>query len=129
MWQNVVHQHEVLVCISKRCGPMCGRLRCDMMIISSVTRLGNFWKFLATNKITKVAQIFGYFWGCVKNIILSKNCRENVMGHFCIIWATFYSKVWSHWSSVVAAWSPVIREKRNVYLTTTWCTGELRVLV
>ena len=33
---------------------------------SSVTRFGNFWNFLATNFIIKVAQIVWCFWAVVK---------------------------------------------------------------
>ena len=35
---------------------------------SSVARLDDFWNFLATNFITKVAQMFGDFWAVVKTI-------------------------------------------------------------
>ena len=33
----------------------------------SVTRLGDFWNFLATNFVTKVAQMFCNFMGSCKN--------------------------------------------------------------
>ena len=35
--------------------------------MSSVTRLGNFCNFLATNFVTKVAQMFGDFSGSCEN--------------------------------------------------------------
>ena len=35
---------------------------------NSVTRLDNFWKFLATNFLTKVAQLFGDFWGLFEKL-------------------------------------------------------------
>ena len=37
---------------------------------TSVTRLGNFWNFMAINYITKVAQMFGDFLVVVKTIAL-----------------------------------------------------------
>ena len=36
-----------------------------MSKLASVTRLGDFWKFLATNFLIKVAQIFCNFVGCL----------------------------------------------------------------
>ena len=49
----------------------------------SVTRLGNFWKFLARNVITKVQQIFGGFMGYFEaHHILSKNLCD----HFLKLW-------------------------------------------
>ena len=32
-------------------------------VVNSVTRLGDFWKFLVTNFITKVAKVLGDFLG------------------------------------------------------------------
>ena len=37
---------------------------------SSVIRLGDFWKFLVTNSLSKVAQMFGHFWGIFKTSLL-----------------------------------------------------------
>ena len=64
---------------------------------SSVIRLGDFWKFLSTNFITKVAQIFGGFWAILKNVTFFE---ENLMWlhYFLNISATFNSYIWSHWS-------------------------------
>ena len=63
----------------------------------SVTRLGDFWKFLATNILTKVAQIFGNFLGCCeKHYFVSKNCCGSFLGRVWKNWATFYSNIWSH---------------------------------
>ena len=35
---------------------------------TSVTRLGNFQKFLVANYPTKVAQMYGDFWAILENI-------------------------------------------------------------
>ena len=34
--------------------------------VSSVPKLGDFWKFLVTNYLSKVAKMFGDFWGILK---------------------------------------------------------------
>ena len=68
-----------------------------MLTIPSVTRLGNFLKFSATNFLTKVAQIFGNFLGCCeKHYFISKNYCGSFLGIVWKIWATFYSNIWSH---------------------------------
>ena len=36
--------------------------------VDSVTRLGDFQKFLVTNYPTKVAQMYGYVWAILENI-------------------------------------------------------------
>ena len=57
------------------------------MIMSSVTRLGGFWNFLATNFITKVAQMFGDFLGsCEKHCFL----KSNLIGYF---WGNFWKNL------------------------------------
>ena len=53
-------------------------------IFSSVTRLGDFWKFLATNVLTKV----GYFEDVIFQVKTS-------VANF---WAIFYFSILSHWS-------------------------------
>ena len=59
-------------------------------LIISVTRLGDFWKFLATNFLTKVTQIFGNFLGyCEKHYFVSKNSCGSFWGIIWKIWATF----------------------------------------
>ena len=56
----------------------------------SVTRLGAFWKFLATYFLTKVAQIIGYYLGyCGKQYCLSKKCCGSFLDIVWKIWATF----------------------------------------
>ena len=58
-------------------------------------QIGQFWKFLATNFITKVGKMFGDFFGYIeKHHFLS----ETSCGYFWKDWATFYSYIWSHCS-------------------------------
>ena len=72
-------------------------------VIGSATRLGDFWKLLATYFIAKVAQIFGKLIGLFeKHHGYSKNCCACIFATFEEIWATFYSTVWSHWDSEAA---------------------------
>ena len=53
---------------------------------ASVTRLGHFWKFLVTNFVGKVSQIFGDFPGYFeKGHILSKNCCGQVLGRIGLL--------------------------------------------
>ena len=54
----------------------------DHWLVFSVTRLGDFWNFLATNFLTKIAKIFVDLWGCFKNFSFtySKNCRVYLHG-------------------------------------------------
>ena len=67
--------------------------------MTSGTRLGDFWKLLATNFLTKVAQIFGNFLGyCEKHYSVSKNCCGSFLDIVWEIWTTFYSNIWSHWT-------------------------------
>ena len=50
---------------------------------NSVTRLGDFWNFLAINFVTKVAQMFGEFLGsCENHRILSQPGEAT----FCATW-------------------------------------------
>ena len=48
---------------------------------SSVTKLGDFWKFKVSNYYSKVAQMFGDFGGILKQQNLGKNFR----GYFLLI--------------------------------------------
>ena len=55
--------------------------------VISVTRLGNFFIFLAINFITKVAQMFGDFLGsCEKHCFL----KSNLIGYF---WGNFWKNL------------------------------------
>ena len=36
---------------------------------ASVTRLGDFWEFLALKNLTKVAQIFSDFWDILHHLV------------------------------------------------------------
>ena len=56
---------------------------------SSVTRFGNFWNFLATNFIIKVAQIVWCFWAVVK--LFKSNWLGYFLGNFWKTCATFIS--------------------------------------
>ena len=62
-------------------------------LTTSVTRLGDFWKFFATNVILKLAQIsvqlFGGFW--ITSLLFWFH-----LDIYWKIWVTFYSTIWSH---------------------------------
>ena len=68
---------------------------CDM---GSVIRLGEFWKFLLTIFLAKVAQkaanFLGYF---VKPLSYVNTVVATFLVIFGNIWSTFYSNIWSHW--------------------------------
>ena len=65
---------------------------------SSVTRLGEFWKFWVIF-LTKVAQIIGNVLGYfVKPHSYVKTVVATFWATFGNIWATFYSNNWSHCS-------------------------------
>ena len=58
-----------------------------------MTRLGDFWKFLATNFLTYKSS---------PNILRLCDYLQQITFHkrTCLIWhlwATFYSKIWTHW--------------------------------
>ena len=53
-------------------------------------QIGRFGKFLATNFLSKVAQMFGGSLGNLKTIIFKLNCTGLFLGNF--------SNIWSHWS-------------------------------
>ena len=76
---------------------------------SSVTRLGDFWKFLVTNFGTKVAQIF------VKHLYKFEKgtqVKPSVVAFGQLLeknWATIYSNVWSHcWVTSPFSVTPII---------------------
>ena len=46
-----------------------------VLVLAIVTRLGDFWNFLSTDFITKVAQMFGGFLG-----ICEKHCFSSQTG-------------------------------------------------
>ena len=60
----------------------------------SVTRLGYFWKFFMTNFRSHVTQIFGHFYGFMKNVTFELKTAVTTFGQN---WATFYCNIWSHW--------------------------------
>ena len=67
-----------------------GRVR-SPKINSSVTRFANFWKFWATNLLTRVAQIFGDFWAFKKQKYLSKKCSEYAFGQLSEIFGDLWA--------------------------------------
>ena len=61
---------------------------------TSVTRLGEFWNFLVTNFITKVAQMFGDILGsCENHRFLSRTGEATFWAFFGKTWATFSFKI------------------------------------
>ena len=64
----------------------------------SVTKLGDFWKFLSTNLFTKVAQkdwwLLGYF---EIDLFMLKLPWMLFWQHWEIFGQLFYSNTWSHW--------------------------------
>ena len=68
--------------------------------IDSVTRLGNFGKFLVTSFLSRVAQLFGDYLDHFKNgTLFNDNHCGNLFGNFKKIWATFNFNNWPHWPS------------------------------
>ena len=66
--------------------------------VISVTRLGQFWKFLATFLLTKVAQkicqFLGYFW---KRSLFVNAAVVSIFGQLSVtVGPHFYSNIWSH---------------------------------
>ena len=63
-----------------------------------MTRLGDFWKFLATKFLAKEAQIIcnflGYFEIPHSHV---KTALATFWATFGKFRATFYSNIWSHW--------------------------------
>ena len=65
--------------------------------LSNVSRLGNFWKFLVKNILTKVAKIYGAYWAILKHYFWSKNECDYFWQTGGNIWATCYFNIWSRW--------------------------------
>ena len=72
----------------------CFEFRVEGWVASSVTRLGDFWKFLATNSLTKLAQKDCWLLGLLIKVkllwILFRQLLET-------IGQLFKSSSWSHW--------------------------------
>ena len=64
-----------------------------------MTRLSDFWKFLATNLLTKVAE---NDWAILNRSIQVKTAVDIILANFGNIYATFFSNIWSHWASADA---------------------------
>ena len=71
--------------------------RSSSLVLSSVTRLGDFLKFLAAKCLAKEAQMMCNFLGNFEKL--------NSLATFWVtlgkFWATFYSNIWSHWTLFV----------------------------
>ena len=66
--------------------------------VTSVTRLGDFLKFLVTCFLTKVTQLFLFLFGLFgQRYLWSKNCCSHFLGNFWKFWPTFYFNILSHW--------------------------------
>ena len=77
---------------------MCDKMsRSGRGVVNSVTRLGDFWKFLVTNFITRVAKMFGDLLGYFERF-LSKSAVKTFWAIFGKNWAPFNSNIWSHWT-------------------------------
>ena len=76
-----------------------------MFVVSSVTWLGNFLKFLATKFSYKSSPnnwwLFGLFWNYH---FCSKNCCGYFLGNPRKKWASFYFNIWSHWWQASSQW-------------------------
>ena len=71
----------------------------EIYVTSSVTRLGDFWKFLVTKILPKVAQIISNFLGHFEQPhSYVKTYVGTSWSAFGNIFATFYFNILSHWS-------------------------------
>ena len=58
------------------------RMSRKMFLSYSVTRLGEFWNFFASNFITKLAQMFSDFLGSCESIAFKSNWLGYFLGNF-----------------------------------------------
>ena len=81
----------------------------------SVTRLGDFWKFLGTNLLSKVAikdcRLFGLFWKLSHNV---KTAVVSILVTFGKIWDIFLSNIWSHCSLLPLGEISILTYVRNL---------------
>ena len=70
---------------------------CNFLLLSSVSRFGDFSKFLATFFPTLVVQIFTDFWAFLKRSFKVKTAVSSFWATFVEIWVTFHYNIWSHW--------------------------------
>ena len=110
-----------------------------VLLPSSVTRMGNFWKDSGTNFLSTVAQIFVNLWALLKNITFYvKTVVTAFWTTFGTNWATFNFHIWSR--SPAYLFSPErtkIKEERcfktysaafevkNEFDVVKWCCGEV----
>ena len=72
-------------------------------MVVSVTRLGDFWKFLATKFLAKEAQMIGNSMGYFeKPYSYLKTALATFSATLGKTRATFYSNIWSHWERQAA---------------------------
>ena len=64
MWKNKTNSIDSMYW---NFSALLGIKQIKVLPMTNVTRLGNFWNFLATNFILKVAQMFGDFLGTCEN--------------------------------------------------------------
>ena len=92
--------------------------------MSSVTRLGEFRKFLATNSLTKVAQkdcwLLGLFWKRSINVKTAEDIFRQLVETFG---QPFYPNIWSYWQwerfglfSLLGKWRKKIILRPNLIL-------------
>ena len=68
-----------------------------MSLPNSVTTLSDFWKFLVTIFLTKVAQIIYKFLGYLEKLHSPEKTHVSASWvSFGNIWATFYSNIWPY---------------------------------
>ena len=81
----------------------------------SVTRLGDFWKFLGTNLLTKVAikdcRLFGLFWKWSHSV---KTAVVPILVTFGKICDIFLSNIWSHCSLLPLGEISILTYVRNL---------------
>ena len=72
-------------------------LHFDIGVRYSVTRLGDFLNFFATNFLTLVAKIFHDFCGLFRTSCLKLKTTMSTFGQLLRKLGRFYSNIWSHW--------------------------------
>ena len=87
-------------------------------------QIGRFFKDLGDKFITKVAQMIVDFLGNFKNPhSCVKTAAATFWATFGNVWATFYSKIWSHWRrSVTTIYKERENKWKSVYEPTTTTT-------
>ena len=77
------------------------------IVVLTTLQFRKFLKFLPTNLLSKVAQMFGDFWSNLEHHqFLSQTTVTNFWAIFNKNWATFHSAIWSHWSGILTLSRP-----------------------